>query len=186
MLGGRRSNDLRAPARRSAVTNHERLTNPATGRYAAKSKQSQYDGGLRTPIMVRWLGKVKPQKSPHLASSLDLMPTLLHAVGIKPTPQMPGLNLLDEKAVAARKALYGECFTHNFADMENPASSLKWRWVIEGDWKLIVPSKRNQPDDVVELYDLGKDPHEVKSLVSTEQVRVEHLTKLLDTWWPAK
>ena len=66
------------------------------------------------------------------------------------------LNLLDEKAVAARKALYGECFTHNFADMENPASSLKWRWVIEGDWKLIVPSKRNQPDDVVELYDLAR------------------------------
>ncbi len=168
------------------VTDNGWITNPETGRYAAKSKQSQYDGGLRTPIMVRWPGKVTPQKSPHLASSLDLMPTLLAAVGLKPTPQMPGLNLLDEKAVAARKALYGECFTHNFADMENPASSLKWRWVIEGDWKLIVPSKRNQPDDVVELYDLGKDASEEKNLASAEQVRVERLTKLLDTWWPAR
>jgi len=114
------------------------------------------------------------------------MPTLLAAVGLQPTPQMPGLNLLDEKAVAARKALYGECFTHNFVDMENPASSLKWRWVIEGDWKLIVPSKRNQPDDVVELYDLGKDASEEKNLASAEKVRVERLTKLLDTWWPAR
>jgi len=168
------------------VTDNGWITNPETGRYAAKSKQSQYDGGLRTPIMVRWPGKVTPQKSPHLASSLDLMPTLLAAVGLQPTPQMPGLNLLDEKAVAARKALYGECFTHNFVDMENPASSLKWRWVIEGDWKLIVPSKRNQPDDVVELYDLGKDASEEKNLASAEKVQVERLTKLLDTWWPAR
>lgn len=168
------------------VTDNGWITNPNSGRYAQKSKQSQYDGGLRTPIMVRWPGKVKPQRSPHLASSLDLMPTLLAAVGLKATPQMPGLNLLDEKAVAARKAIYGECFTHNFVDMQDPASSLKWRWIIEGDWKLIVPEKRNQPDDVVELYDLGKDPHEVSNLAGANGARVAQLTKLLDGWWPAK
>lgn len=168
------------------VTDNGWITNPATGRYAEKSKQSQYDGGLRTPIMVRWPGKVKPQMSPHLATSLDLMPTLLVAAGLKPTPQMPGLNLLDEPAVAARKAVYGECFTHNFVDMQNPASSLKWRWMIEGDWKLIVPEKRNQPNDVVELYDLGKDPHEEKNLALTESGKVDSLTKALDAWWPAK
>ena len=168
------------------VTDNGWITNPATGRYAEKSKQSQYDGGLRTPIMVRWPGKLKPQKSPHLASSLDLMPTLLYAAGLQPPPQTPGLNLLDEKAVAARKTIFGECFTHNFVDMQNPASSLKWRWVIEGDAKLIVPNQRNQPDDVVELYDLGKDPHEEKNLASADKARVAHLTKLLDAWWPAK
>jgi len=168
------------------VTDNGWITNPATGRYAEKSKQSQYDGGLRTPIMVRWPGKVKPQRSPHLATSLDLMPTLLVAAGLKPTPQMPGLNLLDEPAVAARKAVYGECFTHNFVDIQNPASSLKWRWMIEGDWKLIVPEKRNQPNDVVELYDLGKDPHEEKNLALTEPGKVDSLTKALDAWWPAK
>ncbi|PAW81990.1 MAG: sulfatase [Pedosphaera sp. Tous-C6FEB] len=168
------------------VTDNGWITNPNTGRYAEKSKQSQYDGGLRTPIMVRWPGKVTPQKSPHLASSLDLMPTLLHAAGLKPTAQMPGLNLLDAKAVAARKSLFGECFTHNFVDMQNPASSLKWRWVIEGDWKLIVPEKRNQPDDVVELYDLSKDAHETKNLAAAESARVEQLTRTLNAWWPAK
>ena len=114
------------------------------------------------------------------------MPTLLVAAGLKPTPQMPGLNLLDDQAVAARKTLYGECFTHNFVDMQNPASSLKWRWVIEGDAKLIVPSQRNQPDDVVELYDLTKDPHEDKNLASADQPKVERLTKMLDAWWPGK
>jgi len=58
--------------------------------------------------------------------------------------------------------------------------------VIEGDWKLIVPEKRNQPNDVVELYDLGKDPHEEKNLATTESGKVASLTKALDAWWPAK
>jgi hypothetical protein len=37
------------------------ITDPKTGRYAAKSKQSPYDGGLRTPIMVRWKGRLAPK-----------------------------------------------------------------------------------------------------------------------------
>jgi len=60
------------------------ITNPTTGRYADKSKQSQYDGGLRTPIMVRWPGTVKPAMSPDLAQAIDLVPTLLVAAGLAP------------------------------------------------------------------------------------------------------
>jgi len=168
------------------VSDNGWIQNPDAPRYAPKSKQSQYDGGLRTPIMVRWPAKVKPQKSPELAMSIDLLPTVLKAVGIAAPAGLPGLNLLDAQAVAARKAIYGECFTHNYVDMQNPASSLKWRWVIEGDTKLIVPDKRNQPDDVVELYQLSQDPHEEKNLASTDPAKVATLTKLLDAWWPAK
>ena len=61
------------------VTDNGWITDPKTGSYAPKSKQSQYDGGVRTPIMVRWPGHVKPQRSDALASSLDIAPTLLAA-----------------------------------------------------------------------------------------------------------
>ena len=168
------------------VSDNGWIQNPEAPRYAAKSKQSQYDGGLRSPIMVRWPAQVKPQKSPALAQSIDFLPTVLKAVGIAAPAGLPGLNLLDEKAVAARTTLYGECFTHNYVDLQNPAASLKWRWVIEGDTKLIVPNKQNQPDDVVELYDLSKDPHEEKNLAALNKTKVERMTKLLDAWWPAK
>src|SRR6476620_11016175 len=70
------------------------ITDPKTGSYAPKSKQSQYDGGVRTPIMIRWPGHAKPQQSEALASSLDIAPTLLQAVNLRPTPQMSGVNLL--------------------------------------------------------------------------------------------
>src|SRR5262245_51692104 len=42
-----------------------------SGNYAPKSKRSQYDGGLRTPIIVKWPGHVKPGESDKLAHSID-------------------------------------------------------------------------------------------------------------------
>lgn len=165
------------------VSDNGWITNPKTGRYADKSKQSQYDGGLRSPIMLRWPAKVQPKMSDDLASSLDFAPTILKAAGLEPTPDMPGVNLLDDTAVTARKTLYGECFTHNFVDLQVPASSLRWRWIIDGHSKLIVPNKANQPDDVIELYDLKADPTEEKNLASEQATKVTELTAKLDAWW---
>ena len=58
--------------------------------YAPRSKRSPYDGGLRTPIMIRWPGHVTPQRSEHLASSIDLAPTILAACDLSPTEEMHG------------------------------------------------------------------------------------------------
>jgi arylsulfatase A-like enzyme len=165
------------------VSDNGWITNPQTGRYAEKSKQSQYDGGLRSPIMIRWPGKVRPKMSDELAQSIDLVPTLLKAVGLEPTKAMPGINLLDEAAVSTRKAIYGECFTHNFVDLNVPASSLRWRWIVDGHDKLIVPNKANQPDDVIELYDLKADPTEEKNLAAENADKVKTLSAKLDAWW---
>jgi arylsulfatase A-like enzyme len=121
------------------------ITNPEQGRFAPKSKLSPYDGGLRTPIMLRQSGRINPGRTAALASSLDLMPTILTACG-SPVPQgLPGLNLLDAPAVAARKQLFGECFTHSLVDLDEPARSLLWRWTVRQEpdgrlWKLIVPA----------------------------------------------
>jgi len=166
------------------VTDNGWIQKPDAPKYAPKSKQSQYDGGLRTPIMVRWPAKVRPQMSDSLAMSVDLMPTLLTAVGLKPTKDMQGINLLDPKAVKSRNTIFGECFTHNSMDLHKPAASLRWRWVIEGDWKLIVPAVQNEPKEVVELYNLAHDKFEEKNLADAEKARVESLRKKLDAWWP--
>jgi arylsulfatase A-like enzyme len=165
------------------VTDNGWIQKPEAGGYAPKSKQSPYDGGLRTPIMIRWPGHVIPRLREDLASSLDIAPTLLAAVGVEPPPGLPGLNLLDDAAVLGRTALFGECFTHNAVDLDNPAASLRWRWVIEGSWKLIAPSPKNEKAARAELYDLAKDPHETADLASAHADRVQALTRLLDKWW---
>lgn len=184
LLGYLDKNGLRENTLVIYVTDNGWITNPETGRYAPKSKQSQYDGGLRTPLMLRWPGHVEPRMAPDLASSLDIVPTVLKAAGLEPTPAMPGVNLLDSAAVSARRTLQGACYTHNSMDLDVPAKSVRWRWIIEGDDKLIVPDPKNQPDDRIELYDLKADPTEENNLATAKPDRVADLTKKLDAWWP--
>lgn len=159
------------------------IQDPNAQKYAPKSKQSQYDGGLRSPIMVRYPGHVAPRMSDALASSIDIAPTLLKACGLPKDQAMQGVDLLDDKAVAARKQLFGEVFTHNAVDVDEPASSVRFRWTRSGDWKLIVPTTSNEPGAEVELYDLAADPTETKNLAAAEPKRVAELSQQLDAWW---
>ncbi|MFN7138734.1 MAG: sulfatase, partial [Limisphaerales bacterium] len=165
------------------VTDNGWIQHPTKSEFAPKSKQSQYDGGLRTPIMLRWPAKIKPNDSPALASSIDFAPTLLTAAGAKVPAGLPGINLFDSKAVAKRDTIFGQCFTHDAVDLDRPEKSLRWRWCIQGDWKLIVPDPINEPKSVVELYNLKNDPHEERNLAEVEQRRVAALRKKLDRWW---
>jgi uncharacterized sulfatase len=160
------------------------IQDPEKGKYAERSKQSPYEGGIRTPIMIRWPAKVKPRMvEDQLASSIDLAPTLLHACGIAPVAGMSGIDLLDEPAAEKRRTLFGECCTHNAVDLNRPASSLRWRWVISGNWKLMTPDPKNEPDARAQLFNVGEDPTEQTDLAAGEPRRVAELTKQLDAWW---
>jgi len=168
------------------LTDNGWIQDPNANKFAPKSKLSPYDGGLRTPIMLRWPGQIAPRRSEALAQSIDLYPTLLGFAGIPPAVDLPGLNLLDDEALARRKQLYGECFTHDAQDLANPAASLRWRWMIDDHWKAIVPTAKNQPGEAPELYDLATDPHEEHNLAASQPDRLADLTRKLDAWWPGK
>lgn len=157
---------------------------------SVRSKRTPYDAGIRTPLMIRWPGRVRPRRTAQLASSLDLLPTILTAVHIRAPANLPGLNLLSEKAVAARRTLPGAVFTHDAIELRNPAANLLTRWIIDGDWKLLVPvagppadrSTAEQPRQT-ELYRLTTDPEEKTNLAAQEPARVRVLQRKLDLWW---
>jgi arylsulfatase A-like enzyme len=148
-----------------------------------RSKLTPYDAGHRTPIMIRWPGKVKPEQSSALASTIDLTPTLLHAVGLKPDEKMSGVNLLDQKARESRRAIFGECFTHDAVELDNPAASLRFRWVISGEWRLLVPNLKQEPQAKSELYHITADPYERIDLANKKPDKVRELDRYLDGWW---
>ncbi len=151
--------------------------------YAPRSKRSPNEGGIRTPIMIRWLGKVKPRMDQTtLVSSIDIAPTILKACGLQPTKEMKGLNLLDAEAVNQRKIVYGDIYEHDIVDIDKPVASLRYLWCIEGDWKLILPSKHMKVR-TPELYNVTKDPHENKNLATEHPERVKQLAKKIDTWY---
>lgn len=168
------------------VTDNGWINQEDASRYAPRSKRSQYEGGVRTPIMVRWTGTVKPKMdTTHLSSSIDLVPTILHAVGLEDqiTDQMQGVNLLDSRVVNNRKAIFGEILEHDIQHMTDPVASLMYRWIIEGDWKLIVPHPGRVPDEKPELFNLRKDPNEENDLAKAHPKLVKCLSDKINCWW---
>jgi arylsulfatase A-like enzyme len=155
-----------------------------TNQFAVRSKLTPYEGGVRTPIMISWPGRLPPHRDEeHLASNLDLWPTLA-ALLKTPLPEgLPGINLTDLGAVASRTRTFGEQYTHNIADVDAPTRSLQHRSIIEGWWKLIVPHPRALPDAQPELYNLQNDPWEKTNRADQEPGRVRSLRQQLDAWW---
>ncbi|MDP6930929.1 MAG: sulfatase [Planctomycetota bacterium] len=151
--------------------------------FAARSKRSPYDGGLRTPIMVRWPGKVSPGEHQKPVSSIDLAPTILKACGAEVPDGLPGLDLISmaREEGDEREAIFGATFDHDVADLHDPAESLQFRWTVAGRFKLIQPADSGVAG---ELFDLLADPHEKRDLAADSPDQVARLRALLDAWWP--
>lgn len=159
------------------------IQDPDKGAFAPKSKRSRYDGGLRTPVMLRWPGKIEPRRDEKtLVSSIDLAPTILATCGAKLTDQMQGINLLPTalgKERIGRDIVYGAIFEHDAPDIDCASPGLQHRWCLEGKWKLIVP----KTGDDIELYDVLEDPYEKNNVAREHSDTVARLRKQLDSWW---
>lgn len=178
------------------VTDNGWIQNPSANGYAPRSKQTPYEGGIRTPIMFSWPGTLDPKKRGELVSSIDLVPTILAAAGARTPEDLPGLNLLENLMTGAeitRKAIYGEGFAHDIADIAKPEASLLYRWCIEGKWKLLLtydgevnryktthPRNEKRP----QLFDLIADPFETQNLAAENGDLVKRLAMQIGNWWP--
>lgn len=175
------------------VTDNGWIQSPVNKGYAERSKRSPYEGGIRTPIMFRWPGTIEAALRTELCSSIDIAPTILAAAGIDIPENLPGLNLLPNMLEAKpidRDTIYGEAFAHDIADIENPEASLLYRWVIQGDYKLLLtydgrPGKMKYPPSTnyPQLFHLKSDPHETVNLAEEQPERVNELRALLNKWY---
>lgn len=148
---------------------------------APRGKGSAYDGGLRTPVVLHWPGKVETTRSSELVSSIDIVPTILEAAGVKVPAELEGVNLLDEKKVADREAIFGAIFEHDMVAVDKPEASLQWRYVVSGDHKLIVPTPLVPGEP--ELFHITADPWEHENRYETDADRAEGLMTQLNAWW---
>ena len=178
------------------VTDNGWIQSPDSSGYAPRSKRSPNEGGVRTPIMFRWPGVLKPAERTELCSSIDIVPTILGATGAVGPEGLPGVDLLPamrDGEPIQRDAIFGEALAHDIADIERPEASLLNRWVIEDHWKLLLtydgrqgrkkyPSKDFGP----QLFDLKADPHENKNLAATHPELVTRLADRIQAWWPVE
>lgn len=166
-------------------------------KYAPRSKQSANEGGTRQPILYSWPGKIKPgDRGDQLASSIDIVPTMLSAADVEIPENLPGVDLmgiLKSGEPTPREEVLGEGFAHDVANIDRPEDSLLYRWIVEGKWKLLLtydgkvgryasshPREERRP----QLYDLLADPHENNNVAREHPEVVKKLAEKIGDWWP--
>jgi len=165
--------------------------------YAPRSKQSANEGGTRQPIMYSWPGVIPPgDRGNQLASSIDIVPTMLASAGADIPENLPGLDLmpiLKSGEATPRQEVLGEGFAHDIADVNNPQASLLYRWIVKDEWKLLLTydgevnryaSSHPRTEKRPQLYNLLEDPHENKNLASENPEVVSNLAREISKWWP--
>ena len=58
-----------------------------------RSKTTVYEAGVRIPFIVRWPGVAKAGSRKQMVSTVDILPTILDATGIKEKPKVQGRSL---------------------------------------------------------------------------------------------
>lgn len=164
------------------------------GYEGGRAKLTPYEDGIRTPMFMRWPGKVKPKRDEvTLASVLDFPTTILELAGVEVPTHMGGLNLMDREAMIARDTVFVESYSHDIVELGQPVKSLTARVVIHGWWKLILPgphveqnkfAKRfSKIDPGIQLFDLKNDPRETNNLAGQHPDVVKRLKALQAAEW---
>ncbi|OYW18591.1 MAG: N-acetylgalactosamine-6-sulfatase [Planctomycetales bacterium 12-60-4] len=156
-------------------------------------KWSLYEGGIRTPLIIRWPGVVPAGavNETTVFSSLDFMPTLCALAQIKaPVTDQDGEDmsaaLRGEKATRHKPLLWeygrkpGEAgkVKGGFPYPKEPDSKSPNVAIRDGEWKLLVNADGTQ----TELYNLARDPRETTNLAEAEKATSERLKKAALDW----
>jgi len=125
-------------------------------------KSGLYDGGIRTPGLACWPGKLAPAEVHSPMHAVDWMPTLCALSGVKPLANLKwdGINvwplLIQSAPSVPVRTIY------------SAAPGFRAQMVRHGDWKLIVTSANDKKSKggQIELFNLAADPGETKNLAS--------------------
>jgi len=117
------------------------------------AKMTLYDRGTGTPLIANWQGTIAAglQINP-LISSIDIMPSILHAVGIDVPEAVQGMSFLPLIALQGRGG--DNKYTERaavFTELDYHVNYLPTRSVRTNQWKYI----RNYTDSAVGLDELG-------------------------------
>jgi len=132
------------------------------GEHGWFDKRWIFEESLRTPLLVRWPGVVKPGTvNGDMVSNLDYAETILEAAGVAPPPEMQGRSLVPilkgQTPADWRKGFYYHYYEH-----PGPHNVPKQYGVVTERYKLVFFYEPQE--NYWELFDLKTDPHELKSV----------------------
>jgi arylsulfatase A-like enzyme len=132
------------------------------GEHGWFDKRWIFEESLRTPLLVRWPGVVKPGSvNKDIVSNLDFGETFLEAAGVAVPGEMQGRSLVPvlrgRTPADWRKSLY-----YHYYEYPGPHKVRRHYGVVTDRYKLVY---FYEPDmNYWELFDLQSDPHELRSV----------------------
>ena len=133
-------------------------------------KRDMYEGGIRTPSIARWPGRIKAgATSEQVWAFWDFLPTMAELTGQKAPADLDGISVLPawlEGKAVAHPPLYFEFHERGFSQ----AARI-------GDWKAVRLGTKLP----IELYDLKADPSETANLAEKHPAEVKRFEEFLKT-----
>jgi arylsulfatase A-like enzyme len=134
-------------------------------------KRDLYDGGIRTPFLVRWPGITKASSvSNEVCAFWDLLPTLAEVVGEKPPAGLDGMSIIGAmkgEKLPSRTYLYWEFHENGFSQA-----------VRMGNWKGVRLKNRHAP---IQLYDLVTDLGETQDVAASHADIVKRISEIMNS-----
>jgi arylsulfatase len=138
-------------------------------------KQNLYEGGIRTPMIARWPGRIRSGRlSDHPWYFADFLATAAELSGGTAPPATDGISvvpsLLEKGTQVRHDYLYWELPRYD-AQKGDFRDELPMQAIRMGEWKLVRP----KPDAPVELYNLAHDPRETTDVAATNAGVVQRM-----------
>ena len=134
-------------------------------------KRDLYEGGIRVPFIVSWVGRINPSVIDKPAALWDLYPTFLQLGGISVARQTDGISLVPTLFQSGSQKQH-EYFYWEFHENDG-CQAVRW-----GKWKAIKLAVNKSPDPPIELYDLEKDPGELNNVASQNPQIVKRMADI--------
>ena len=138
-------------------------------------KNSNWEGGFRVPLLVRWPGVIKPGViTKQVGHIIDITPTFMDITGAEYPTERNGQTL---------KKPFGKSLLPIFQGKERkPHDALYWAFgrvkaVRVGDWKLVRFGNADW-----ELYNMAYDKTETNNVASANPDKVKKLSGMWETW----
>jgi len=139
-------------------------------------KNYSYEGGINTPLIAHWPGKIKPGAFSRFPGHfIDIMASFVDITGATYPQRFGGSEIIPMQGQSLLPILLGED--------QRRSKPLFWEWskgqaIRDGDWKLVRWGKENSWD----LYNVSEDPTETNNLAADFPEKVRAMDQQFREW----
>jgi arylsulfatase A len=136
-------------------------------------KRDLYEGGIRTPMIIRWPGKIRSgTRSDHISAFWDLFPTFAEIAGAQINDSIDGISFLPE--LLGKKQKPHEYLYWEFHEQGGKTA------VRMGNMKAVRLNADKSEYNDIELYDLDKDIGEKNNIAVSNPEIVQKMIDIMN------